>query len=434
MINFFNKKLSKNLFFIFNFFLIRVFTFALLILITKKLIPHEFGKYVFFLSFQAILLLLTLLGFSTLIVKEVSKYKDTPDKYCRLLLIIKSASIISIIAPLFYFLIFSFFNKIFLDIFEYSYVYINLIIIIMSLNNILISINYGLERYKNNQLSEIIFKNLLFFIIILFLDDVNLRTILIIYLVLTFMHFLTLFFSLLDFLKLISKNKNKHHLAPELITSILSLGFVAILSSFFLRMDVFIIERFLTFENLANYSLIYQLGFLPLLFAASIDPLISVKFSKFENKNIPQIRKILIFTRLIYFLITFAYFLFSIFYMEKICAILFPNYSININYVNLIIFLCIILSPYQFAGNFLAMNGYEQSINKSYIFAIFTNLILCTTLVLSYEILGIIIGVMFSFFLIYFMQNLKLKKIIIIKPTDYFKFLTDIRINEKNKF
>jgi O-antigen/teichoic acid export membrane protein len=84
-----NKINNKNLFFVFNFFFIRIFSFFLIILITKKLVPHEFGKYVFFFSFQGIVLLLTLLGFSTLIIKEVSKYKNRPEKYERLYYIIK---------------------------------------------------------------------------------------------------------------------------------------------------------------------------------------------------------------------------------------------------------------------------------------------------------------------------------------------------------
>ena len=75
-------------------------------------------------------------------------------------------------------------------------------------------------------------------------------------------------------------------------------------------MDVFIIEHSLTFDNLANYSLIYQLGFLPFLFAAALDPLISVKFSQFNKKNMIQMRKTLTFARLVYFLFTFLYFLF----------------------------------------------------------------------------------------------------------------------------
>jgi O-antigen/teichoic acid export membrane protein len=187
MISFFKTNLNnKNLFFLLNFFFIKIFSFFLVILITKKLIPPEFGKYIFFFSFQGIVLLLTLLGFSTLIVKEVSKYKDKPEKYQRLYHIIRLALVISFILPTLYFILFSLFNKIFLDIFKYSYIYIILIIIISSLNNVLISINYGLERYKNNQLSELFLKNFSFFFVIWFLDSVNLQSILIIYLVISF--------------------------------------------------------------------------------------------------------------------------------------------------------------------------------------------------------------------------------------------------------
>lgn len=423
MISFIKTKLNnKNLFFLFNFFFIKIFSFFLVILITKKLIPHDFGKYIFFFSFQGIVLLLTLLGFSTLIVKEVSKFKDRPEKYQRLYYIIKLALVISLILPTLYFILFSLFNKIFLDIFKHSYIYIILIIIISSLNNVLISINYGLERYKNNQLPELFLKNFLFFFAIWFLDSVNLKSILIIYLFISFLQFFILFFSLLDFLKLVSKKNNKYQAKPEVISSLFSLGATSILSSVFVRMDVFIIEHFSTFNNIANYSLIYQLGFLPFLFAAALDPLISVKFSQFNKNNIIQMRKTLTFVRLVYFLFTFLYFLFSIVYMEKICELLFPGYLININYINSIIFFCLILSPFQFAGNFLSMNGYEKWINKSFTIGIFTNLILCSILISSYGILGVIIGVLFSLFLIYFIQNLKLRKIIIIKLTDYLKF------------
>ena len=427
-----NKINNKNLFFIFNFFFIRIFSFFLIILITKKLVPHEFGKYVFFFSFQGIVLLLTLLGFSTLIIKEVSKYKNRPEKYQRLYYIIKFALIISLTFPILYFLLFSFFNEIFLDIFKHSYIYLNLIIIISSINNILISINYGLERYKNNQLSEIFFKNFLFLILILFLDNVNLQSILTIYLVISLLHFFILFYGLLDFFKLVFKKNNKYQVQPTLISSLLSLGANSILSSVFLRMDVFVIEKFSTFDNLANYSLTYQLGFIPFMFAAALDPIISVKFSQFNKKNISQMRKILIFARLIYLLFTILYFLFSIVFMEKICALLFPNYSININNINLIIFFCIILSPFQFVGNFLSMNGQEKWINKSYFIAIFTNLILCSILILFYGILGIIIGVLVSFFLIFFIQNFKLNKIIKIKLSDYLKFFIANKDYAKN--
>lgn len=423
MISFFKTNLNnKNLFFLLNFFFIKIFSLFLVILITKKLIPTEFGKYIFFFSFQGIVLLLTLLGFSTLIVKEVSKYKDKPEKYQRLHYIIRLALVISLILPTLYFILFSLFNKIFLDIFKYSYIYIILIIIISSLNNVLISINYGLERYKNNQLSELFLKNFSFFFVIWFLDIVNLQSILIIYLVISFLQFFILFFSLLDFLKLVSKNNNKYQGKPEVISSLFTLGATSILSSVFVRMDVFIIEHFSNFDNLANYSLIYQLGFLPFLLASALDPLISVKFSQFNKKNMLQIRKTLTFARLVYFLFTFLYFLFSIVFMEKICELLFPGYLININYINFIIFFCLILSPFQFTGNFLSMNGHEKWINKSFIIGIFTNLILCSILILSYGILGVIIGVLFSLFLIYFIQNLKLRKIIIIKLTDYLKF------------
>jgi hypothetical protein len=41
------------------------------------------------------------------------------------------------------------------------------------------------------------------------------------------------------------------------------------------------------------------------------------------------------------------------------------------------------------------MNGHEKWIKKSFIIGIFTNLILCSILILSYEILGIIIEVLF---------------------------------------
>ena len=423
MISFFKTNLNnKNLFFLINFFFIKIFSFFLVILITKKLIPPEFGKYIYFFSFQGIVLLLTLLGFSTLIVKEVSKYKDKPEKYQRLNYIIRLALVISLILPTLYFILFSLFNKIFLDIFKYSYIYIILIIIISSLNNVLISINYGLERYKNNQLPELFLKNFSFFFVIWFLDSVNLQSILIIYLVVSFLQFFILFFSLLDFLKLVSKNNNKYQAKPEVISSLFSLGATSILSSVFVKMDVFIIEHFSNFDNLANYSLIYQLGFLPFLFASALDPLISVKFSQFNKKNMFQTRKTLTFARFVYFLFTFLYFLFSIVFMEKICELLFPGYLININYINSIIFFCLILSPFQFTGNFLSMNGYEKWINKSFIIGIFTNLILCSILILSYGILGIIIGVLFSLFLIYFIQYLKMRKIIIIKLTDYLKF------------
>jgi O-antigen/teichoic acid export membrane protein len=423
MISFLKIKITKkSLYFILNFFFTKIFSFFLIILISKKLMPYEYGKYVYFFSFQGIVLLLTLLGFSTLIVKEVSKYRNTPEKYQRLYFIIKFALVASSILPILYFILFSFFNKIFLDISKYSYIYINLILIVTSLANVLSSINYGLERYKNNQLSEIFFKNFLLFFTIWFLDSKNLQSILMIYLIISILYLSILFYGLLDFLKLLFKKNNKLQERSTLIKSIFSLGASSILATLFLRTDIFIIERFSTLDNLANYSIIYQLGFLPFLLASAIDPLLSVRFSQFNNKNDYKIRKILIFARLIYLLFTILYFFFSIIFMEKICALLFPNYSINIKYVNIIIFFCLIISPFQFAGNFLSMNGFEKWINLSYIIAIFSNLILCTILILFYGILGIIIGVLISFFLIYYVQNFKLNKIISIKLTDYLKF------------
>ena len=423
MISFLKIKINKkSSYFILNFFFTKIFSFFLIILISKKLIPQEYGKYVYFFSFQGIVLLLTLLGFSTLIVKEVSKYRNTPEKYQRLYFIIKFALVVSFILPILYFILFSFFNKIFLDMFKYSYIYIILILIVTSLANVLSSINYGLERYKNNQLPEIFLKNFLLFFTIWFLDSKNLQSILMIYLIISILYLSILFYGLLDFLKLLFKKNNKLQERSTLITSMFSLGASSILATLFLRTDIFIIERFSTFDNLANYSIIYQLGFLPFLFASAIDPLISVRFSQFNNKNVDKMRKILIFARLIYLLFTILYFFFSIIFMEKICALLFPNYSINIKYVNIIIFFCLITSPFQFAANFLSMNGFEKWINLSYIIAIFSNLILCSILILFYGILGIIIGVLITFFLIYCLQNFKLNKIISIKLTDYLKF------------
>jgi hypothetical protein len=76
---------------------------------------------------------------------------------------------------------------------------------------------------------------------------------------------------------------------------------------------VFIIEHSSTFDNLAKYSLIYQLGFLPFLFASALDPLISVKFSQLYKKNMLQMHKTLTFARLVYFYLLFYTFYFELF-------------------------------------------------------------------------------------------------------------------------
>lgn len=394
----------------------KILALATITLLTNKIAPEIFGQYIYTLSLVSIFIMISHLGIPILLIRNISSSKYKISKHNSLCSSIVFSLFLSFFIQILIFIHLKVFFNDFIseEILNLVFIYL----ILTSFYQIFASISVGLSLPVKGIWPEIYLKNLIFFIAVLFYEDLNLIIIFKFLIFLSLISLFIIFVNLINQLSFYFKNFYYFKFEKKIISAIFSLGLASILSSVFTRMDVFMIEYFLDYQQVALYNIAFQIGLIPLFLAISLNVIISPKISEyFSKRSFEKVNIILGSSRLIFFICNIIFLIFYEFLLVKIFALIFPEtYDLSLSYSYYFIFYCIFVSLIYFADTSLVMTGNEKIVIYSYIVAIIINFLSNIIFIPIYGIKGALIATILSL-IIFNLINFIAFKIIIKKKT-----------------
>lgn len=400
----------------------KILTFVTIIFLTNNTIPEIFGQYVYILSLVSVFIIISHFGIPILLIKNISSNKDKFSRHNSLCSSIIFSFFLSFLTQIIIFFIIKIFfkNLINVEILNLVFVYL----IFTSIYQIFSSISIGLGLPVKGQWPEIYIKSLFFLLIIIFYKNIDL---IFIFKLLIFLTILSVYIILINLIKPLAhyfKNFYYFKFEKKILSSLISLGLASFLSSIITRMDVFMIEYFLDYEQVAIYNIAFQVGLIPLFLAISINAIISPKISEFFfKKKFEQLNLILGSSRLTFLISNIIFLIIYQLIFFELFSIIFPNiYTFSLSYSYFFIYYCIFISLFYFADTALVMTGNQKIVICSYLIAIIINLILNIMLIPIFGVRGALIATIFSL-IIYNLVNFFALKIIIKKKTKFQKII-----------
>lgn len=274
-------------------------SFFTAILITRYLGPEKYGQYTFVISFIAIVAVLWNFGFSTLIRREVSKYKDLTADYEGGVILLKTI-LASIVLTLVYF---------YLKLFDYSEVIVNSIVIfgigtyLMSISEVFLSVFAAYRRMEYTAFIPILRALVLLGSVILITEiEGGVEYVFIAYFI-SFVVVLISSYSLIR-IKLITPNFG---VKPTFLIDVLKKAFplvmISIVNIVLFRIDVVMLSKFRGDAEVGLYGAAYNLFELsiavyPMMLIGASFPVLSAQY----HEDIGKMKK-LVEVLLKYFLI-----------------------------------------------------------------------------------------------------------------------------------
>ena len=395
---FFSIDLSKIFIYGSNVIINKFLGFAIILLITKQLDQSIVGQYFIFLNIQSILVSAAILGLPNLIVKELSlnikkKINDNLIKKTIIFCLFLSIGFLALLSVFFYF--------------YYEDISFILLIFVSSLITIVNSIFFYfylasgkilfanfLEQILKYLLILIILSNLLLFNYVVSIQDII--KIYIISNLLIFTYFLIKFLKVYN---LFEKNKKNVTLPyTDFIKHTLIVGLSSIFTILNSKIDILMIDFFLSEIEVSIYGIVNQLAFLMYLPTIAFSHVLMSKFSILIKKKMFLRLNIMIdIYRFILVSINLLFFLISFFTIEYLIQFFFgSNYVLSGN-----VFLILIFG--YFVGSFFSLNdvymnyvGDEKKIILILLFSSSINIILTYLLIPKIGINGAAIALAIS--------------------------------------
>lgn len=400
---------DEGIFYFVNIIIQKILAFITITILTNNVATEIFGQYVYILSLVSIFIIISHLGIPILLVKNISSNKDKTSQHNSLCSSIIFSFFLSTFIQVIIFLYLKIFFKNLIDLEVLNLVFVYLVL--TSIYQIFSSISIGLSFPVKGQWPEIYIKNLIFLLTIIFYDNINLVFIFKSLIFLTLVSIFLIFINLIRPLSYYFKNFYYFKTEKKIFLALISLGLASLLSSIITKMDVFMIEYYLGYNQVAIYNIAFQVGFIPLFLAITINAIISPKISEFySKKNFERVNLILGSSRLIFFIFNIIYLIFYKIFIFKIFSYIFPEiYDVSLSYSYYFIYYCIFISFFYFAETCLVMTGNQKIVIYSYVFVIILNFILNVILIPIYEIKGALIATILSLVFFNFINYLAFK-------------------------
>lgn len=387
----FNYFISKHIFsatslvFFLNIFS-KIFSFFLIIFLTRHLGKEQIGVYFYIINIQSLVLLLSHLGIQHLIIRYLPKYLSENKKeifnfilFCTVFVAIMT-------------LLVSFILVNFLTINKDLYTLILVLFFLTSLNSIFTSILQAYDKVSQGIFLEFFIKNflILIFVLIIFfyLSFISINFLII---SLIFSNLIVSFFSILLILNNIKNFSVKNFFNfNKYLSSIFYFGLSVILISINTRLDILFIDYFFNKDLIAEYSIGLQILNVILLPLQSFLAVFYTKISKLIIKKkfnllMMQINFLRMFF-VIYFLLTL---IISYFFLDQFIKIFFSTGYLNSSNIVLILLISnLIVSPFMFLNLILNITDKEKAVTFTFFLSLLLNILLNYLLVPKYGISG----------------------------------------------
>lgn len=376
---------TTSLIFLLNIFS-KIFSFFLIIFLTRHLSKDQIGVYFYILNIQSIVLLLSHLGIQHLIIKNLPKYLSENKKeiFNFILFCVAFVVIMTLLVSI------TLVN--FLTINKDLYILILVLYFLTSLNSIFTTILQGYDKVVQGTFFEFLIKNFLIVIFVLiFFFYFSYIDIFFLIISIILSNLIVTFFSIVLILNNI-KNYNVKNFFNfnKYLRSIFYFGLSVILISINSRIDILFIDYFLNKDFIAEYSIGLQVLTVLLLPLQSCIAVFYTKISKLIIKKKFNLLMIQInFLRMLFIIYFLVAFILCYFYLGKLIIIFFSaSYLNSSNIVLILIISNLIISPFMFLNLILNVTEKEKEVTLVFFLSLLINIFLNFILVPKYGILG----------------------------------------------
>lgn len=364
----------------------KIFSFILVIFLTRYLSKEQIGVYFYIINIQSIVLLLSHLGIQHLIIKNLPKYlsKDRNQifsfiLFCFLFVVIMTLLVSLILVN-------------FLTIDKDLYILILFLYFFTSLNSLFSTILQAYDKVSQGVFLEFFIKNFLILILVLiiffYFSYININ-----FLIKTVIFsnlIVFLFFIVLIFNNIKNYNVKNFFNFSKYLNSIFYFGLSVIITSINSRIDILFIDYFLNKNIIAEYSIGLQILTVFLLPLQSCVAVIYTKISKLIIKKKFNLLMIQInFLRLAFLIYFILAIILCYFFLDEFIKIFFSSsYLASAKIVLILLISNLIISPFMFLSLILNITEKEKILTYILFLSLVLNIFLNYFLVPKYGILG----------------------------------------------